>query len=84
MNSVAYGITYGHTSVTDQLDTVYTMCASLIATDVPKQVAWHLKNAMRPGCDATLEQASAVRVIAMEVAKQSGVVWRNEIPDVVV
>ncbi len=56
------------------------MVAALIANDTPRQVDWHLRGAMRNG--ASLEEIKAVRQIAIEVSRASGVQWKNEIPDI--
>lgn len=56
------------------------MIASLIASDLPRQIEWHLAGARRGG--ATIEEVRAVRQMAMEVATRAGVEWRDEVPDV--
>lgn len=56
------------------------MVAALIANDTPRQVDWHLKGSLRNG--ATLDEVKAVRQISLDVARASGVVWKNEIPDI--
>jgi hypothetical protein len=56
------------------------MISSLIASDVPRQIGWHLAGARRLG--ATVEEVRAVRKMAMEVATRGGVQWREEVPDV--
>jgi len=76
----AYGITYSFFDVLTPVETSYVLCAALIATDTPLQIGWHLNGALRNG--ATLEEARAVRIIAIEVAKESGVVWRKEVPEI--
>ena len=56
------------------------MIASLVASDLPRQIGWHLAGACREG--ATGEEVRAVRKMAMEVASRAGVEWREEVPDV--
>lgn len=46
----------------------------------PRQIAWHLKNAMNGG--ASFEEVQAVRKAAIEVASRSGIKWNEEIPEV--
>jgi len=79
-NTIGYGLTYGFTDVTSQIETSYTLVAALIAGDTPRQIGWHLAGARRGG--ATLGQVKAVRQIVIEVATEAGVVWKNKIPDV--
>ncbi|KAG6907453.1 hypothetical protein DXG01_008837 [Tephrocybe rancida] len=69
---------YGETadSVQNLLDTIYPDMAS----DSPRQIQWHLDGARRRG--ATFEEIQAVRAIAMEVAKLSGIKWRDGVPEV--
>jgi hypothetical protein len=56
------------------------MLAANVATDVPKQVAWHLQGSIRNG--ANLDEVRAIRKIALEVAKASGVIFKNVVPDI--
>lgn len=79
-NHVGYGITYSYTDVLTSTETSFVLCAALVAADTPLQIGWHLSGALRNG--ATLDEAKAVRRIAMEVAKASGVQWRNEVPEI--
>lgn len=79
-NTIAYGAVYGFTDVTDQLETSYVLVGTLIAGDTPRQINWHLDNARRGG--ATVEQARAVRQIAIEVSESAGVRWRDTVPEV--
>ncbi|TFY77403.1 hypothetical protein EWM64_g6606 [Hericium alpestre] len=79
-NTIAYGSVYGFTEITDTLETSYTLVGTLIASDTPRQVNWHLANARR--CGASLEQGKAVRQIAMEVSESAGVRWRDGVPEV--
>lgn len=81
VRTIAYGLVYGHTSVLSPVETSYVIVASLIAGDTPLQMTWHLMGARRQG--ASLEEARAVREIAMESATLSGVSWRYSIPEVV-
>jgi len=53
---------------------------TLIAVDTPRQIGWHLNNALRGG--ASLEQARAVRQLAIEASQSAGVMRRNEVPEV--
>lgn len=78
--NVAYGHVYGFLEVTDQLETAYTLVGTLIAGDTPRQINWHLDNARRSG--ASLEEAKAVRRIAMEASEVAGVKWRDGVPEV--
>ena len=55
--------------------------AALIAMDTPRQIVWHLQNCINGG--ASLDEARAVRRIAMEVVARCGIVWTNDVPDVV-
>lgn len=77
---VAYGYVFGHFDVLSQADTSYSLVASLIAGDTPRQTAWHLENSMRAG--ASLEEAQAVRSIAMEVSCKAGVRWKHGVPEI--
>ncbi|KAI0657241.1 hypothetical protein C8Q70DRAFT_298233 [Cubamyces menziesii] len=79
-NTVGYGMTYGGTDVLTQVESSFAIVAALIAVDAPRQVGWHLANARHGG--ASLEEARAVRRIALEVAQLVGVRWKNEVPDV--
>ena len=56
------------------------MIAALIASDTPRQIDWHLRGAIRNG--ATTAEVKAIRQISIEVAKASGIRWKNEIPDI--
>jgi len=80
-NTVGYGITYGGTDVLTQVETSYAIVAALIAIDAPRQITWHLANAQNGG--ATLEEAKAVREIAMRIAEKAGVKWKDGVPEVV-
>ncbi|KAI0345068.1 hypothetical protein BDW22DRAFT_1353916 [Trametopsis cervina] len=79
-NNVGYGITYGATDVFTRVEVSYILVAALIAMDTPRQIGWHLANAQHGG--ATLEEAKAVRQIAIEVAEKSGIKWREAVPEV--
>jgi alkylhydroperoxidase/carboxymuconolactone decarboxylase family protein YurZ len=76
----AYGYVYAFPQVLSAAETSFAMIAALIASDTPKQLAWHLTGALRNG--AHLSEVQAIRSISIEVAKASGVVWKNEIPDI--
>ncbi|CCM04516.1 uncharacterized protein FIBRA_06697 [Fibroporia radiculosa] len=78
---VGYGIVYGGTNVLTQVEVSYTIVAALIAVDAPRQVTWHLANAQNGG--ATLDEARAVREIAMRVAERSGVTWKDAVPEAI-
>jgi len=56
------------------------MVASLIASDCPLQIGWHLANARRGG--ATLEEVRAARLIAMLVSEKVGVKWKAGVPEI--
>jgi hypothetical protein len=77
---MAYGFVYGYTEILNQLETSYVLVGTLIAVDTPRQITWHLDNARRGG--ASLEQARAVRQIAIVASQSAGVRWRNEVPEV--
>jgi len=79
-NTIAYGSVYGYTEVLNSLETSYVLVGALIAVDTPLQIGWHLANARRSG--ASLEEARAVRQIAIETSRSAGVSWRNEVPEV--
>jgi len=79
-NHVGYGITYSFDGVLTPVETSYGLCSALIAGDTPLQISWHLKGALRHG--ALLGEVKAVRRIAIEVADASGVVRRNEVPEI--
>lgn len=79
-NTVGYGIVYGGADVLTQAESSFVIATANIAMGTPRQIAWHLKNAMNGG--ATFEEIQAVRKIAIEVAFKSGVTWNEEIPDV--
>jgi hypothetical protein len=79
--TIGYGITYSNFEILSPLETSYALVASLIAGDTPQQIAWHLDGARRGG--ATLEEAQAVRKIAMEVASHVGVRWQQGVPEIV-
>ncbi|KAF9057142.1 hypothetical protein BJ165DRAFT_1418664 [Panaeolus papilionaceus] len=86
--TIGYGLVYSEpssfpsptisTPVLPPLESSYAIAASLIATDTPQQIAWHLDNARR---QSGLAEARAVREMAVEVAKQAGVRWLNEVPE---
>jgi len=71
---------YGYTDVLNSLETSYVLVGALIAVDTPLQIGWHLANARHNG--ASLEEARAVRQIAIEASRSAGVSWRNEVPEV--
>jgi hypothetical protein len=79
-NTIAYGSVYGYTGILSRLETSYVLVGTLIAVDTPRQIGWHLDNARRGG--ASLEQARAVRQVAMNASQRAGVRWRNQVPEV--
>ncbi|KAF5379929.1 hypothetical protein D9757_007188 [Collybiopsis confluens] len=79
-NTIGYGFTYGFTEILSPLETSYVLIASLIATDTPRQINWHLDGARRNG--ATLAEVKAARQIAIEAAQAAGAVWKNTVPEV--
>jgi len=79
-NTIAYGSVYGYAEILNQLETSYVLVGALIAMDTPRQIVWHLDNARRGG--ASLEQARAIRQIAIETCRSAGVRWRNDVPEV--
>ena len=56
--TVGYGMTYGGTDVLSATELIYVMVAALVAVDAPRQVGWHLGNALRNG--AVLKEVRAV------------------------
>jgi len=76
----AYGYVYSFPGVLSPAETSFAMVAALIATDVPRQIGWHLNGAVRNG--ASVEEVKAVREISMEVSKMAGVTWKADIPEV--
>ncbi|KAF8061658.1 AhpD-like protein [Lyophyllum atratum] len=79
-NTIGYGLTYGFADILSPLETSYTLVAALIASDSPRQIQWHLDGARRRG--ATYQETQAVRMISMEVAALSGILWRDGVPEV--
>ena len=73
-------MTYGGTDTLSTLEQILSMVATLIAVDAPRQIGWHLGNALRNG--ASLEEVRAVRRMALDVAGKAGVKWRGDVPDV--
>jgi len=61
-------------------ETSFVIATANIAMGTPRQIAWHLRNAMNGG--ATLEEVEAVRKIAIEVASKSGVTRNEEVPEI--
>ncbi|KAL0563176.1 hypothetical protein V5O48_018899 [Marasmius crinis-equi] len=78
-NTIAYGMIYGFTEILTPLESSYTLVGTLIASDTPRQVNWHLQGARRLG--ASVEEVRAVRQIAMEVSKLCGVKWKDGVPE---
>ena len=70
----------GFTDVLSPIETSYTLAASVIVSDSPRQIQWHLNGARRIG--ATFEETQAVRKIAMEVASAAGIIWKHGVPEV--
>lgn len=79
-NTIGYGLIYGHDSCLSQLETSFTMVASLVASDTPRQINWHMSNARRGG--ATLEEVQAIRTISMQVSEKAGVKWKAGVPEI--
>lgn len=79
-NTIGYGVVYGGANVLTQPESSFVIATANIAMGTPRQIAWHLKNAMNGG--ASFEEVQAVRKIAIEVASKSGVSWNEEIPEV--
>ena len=73
-------MTYNETDVLSQVEVSYILVAALIAMDTPRQIGWHLANAQHGG--ASVEEAKAIRQIAMEVAEKSGIKWRDSVPEI--
>ncbi|PPQ76315.1 hypothetical protein CVT24_009140 [Panaeolus cyanescens] len=78
--AMGYGLIYQNPLSPSTLDSAYTIVAALIAIDAPQQIIWHLAGARR---QASLEEVRAVRRVAVEVAREAGVRWLNEVPEVV-
>ena len=78
--TLGYGYVYAYSDVLSHVETSFTMIAALIASDTPRQIDWHLRGAIRNG--ATTAEVKAIRQISIEVAKASGIHWKNEIPDI--
>lgn len=81
VTSLAYGYGYAFMGATSPMETSFAMIAALIAVDTPRQIGWHLEGAIRNG--ATREEVRAVRAIAMQISKAAGIVWKNDIPDLI-
>lgn len=77
--TIGYGAVYSLQEILSANETAYAMIASLIASDVPRQIGWHLAGARRLG--ATVEEVTAVRKMSMEVATRAGIQWREGVPD---
>ncbi|KAL0565327.1 hypothetical protein V5O48_016695 [Marasmius crinis-equi] len=78
--TIGFGFIFGFTEILTSIETSYTVVATLIAIDTPKQIGWHLQGASRLG--AKVEELKAVRQIAMEVAELCGVKWKEGVPEV--
>ncbi|KAK1217121.1 hypothetical protein PQX77_020238 [Marasmius sp. AFHP31] len=78
-NTIAYGMIYGFTEILTPVETSYTLIGTLIASDTPRQINWHLKGARRFG--ASVEEVKAARQIAMEVSELCGVRWKDGVPE---
>ncbi|EJD46242.1 hypothetical protein AURDEDRAFT_63596 [Auricularia subglabra TFB-10046 SS5] len=79
IKTTAYGFTFGYNELLSPKEVSFAIIAALVATDAPRQLGWHLHNAVRNG--ATPDEARAVRQICMEVSKECGVRWQGELPD---
>lgn len=79
-DSVAYGIVYEPTGLLSQTEVALILATANIIMDTPRAAKWHLGTAHNSG--ATPGQIRAVRRIAIEVGKASGVAWKNEIPEI--
>ncbi|KAJ4475762.1 hypothetical protein J3R30DRAFT_3658770 [Lentinula aciculospora] len=79
-NTIGYGYTYGFIDILSPLETSYVLVVSLIASDTPRQINWHLDGARRNG--ATLEEVKAVRQIAIEAAVAAGVKWKDGVREI--
>jgi endoribonuclease Dicer len=77
---VAYGFIYGDETYLSQMEKSFTMVASLVASDTPRQINWHLANARRGG--ATLEEVRAIREISILVSEKAGVTWKAGVPEI--
>lgn len=58
----------------------YVLVASLIASDTPRQINYHLDGACRN--KASLQQVKDVREIAIEAASVAGIKWKEGVPEV--
>ena len=77
--TIGYGFTYGLSRYTNDLEFSYIMLTSLIATDAPLQIKWHLDGALRNG--ASKEQVQAVRSMAIEIAQMAGSLSGSDVRD---
>ncbi|KIJ37405.1 hypothetical protein M422DRAFT_178037 [Sphaerobolus stellatus SS14] len=78
----AYGYVYSFAGVLSPAETSFATVAALIPSDVPRQIDWHLRGAVRNG--ASIEELKAVRQISIEASQAAGVRWMNEIPEIAI
>lgn len=76
--TVIYGFAFGYNGLLSPKEVSFSIIAALVAMDTPRQLDWHLHNAVRNG--ATPGEVHAVRQICIEVGKQCGVQWRGDLP----
>ncbi|TCD60455.1 hypothetical protein EIP91_010049 [Steccherinum ochraceum] len=70
-NTIGYGVVYGGADVLTQVESSFVIATANIAMGTPRQIAWHLKNAMNGG--ATLEEVQAVQVNCREESESATV-----------
>ena len=75
---IGYGMVYGQTDILTQVETSCVLTAAIIGMDTPRQFQWHFANIMHGG--GSVEQATAVRQICLDVADRAGFKWKNTIP----
>ncbi|KIY64167.1 hypothetical protein CYLTODRAFT_438299 [Cylindrobasidium torrendii FP15055 ss-10] len=78
--AIGYGLVYSEPTAHTPAETSYCLVAGFIASDVPRQIGWHIAGALRNG--ATLSEVKAVREIAIIVAKEAGVISKHSVPEV--
>ncbi|KAG2144300.1 AhpD-like protein [Suillus clintonianus] len=77
--TLGYGYVYAFLEVISSKETSFAIIAALIANDTLSQVGWQLTGAVRNG--ATVEEARAVREIALRIASKAGVL-KHDVPNI--
>ncbi|KAG2144298.1 AhpD-like protein [Suillus clintonianus] len=78
--TVGYGYVYSFVEVISDKETSFATISTMIANGTPSQVEWHLTRAVHHG--ATVEEARAVREIALRIAIKAGVPLKIEVPNI--